>query len=129
MKIYIVEDDQRRMVWFRKTFCDCEICHTQEVIIACNDIESNEYDIIFLDRDLFRSATNEDDEGNELTGEDVARYMRDNKLAENSAIIIHSLNPVGQINIKKLLDDYHPQVHVIPFNKLRKMTREDFIKN
>lgn len=129
MRIYIVEDDSRRMVWFRKTFCDCEIYHTQEVKTACKDIEENDYDIIFLDRDLFRSAANEDDKGNELTGEDVALYMRDNKLAEESAIVIHSLNPVGQKNIKRLLDDYHSQVIQIPFTQLKKMKRKDFKEN
>lgn len=129
MRIYIVEDDKQRMVWFRKTFSDCEIYHTEEALQACQDIEENEYNIIFLDRDLFHSAANEDAEGNELTGEDVARYMRDNQLAKDAAIVIHSLNPIGQKNIRILLDDYHSQVYTIPFTELRKMSREDFIIN
>jgi len=104
MKIYIVEDSPERMEWFRKTFHDCEIYHTFNVQQACKDIEENEYDLIFLDRDLSHYKFN---------GEDIAWHMKENKLAENAAIVIHSVNPRGQRNMKKYLDKY--------FN-------EDFIK-
>ena len=129
MRIYIVEDDNSRMNWFRKTFSDCEIYYTQNVKTACCDIKNNQYDIIFLDRDLFYGGANEDEKGNELTGEDVARYIKDNGLAKDAAIVIHSLNPIGQKNIKRLLDDYHSQVYTIPFTELKKMSRKDFVVN
>ena len=120
MKIYILEDAPERMEWFRRTFNDCEIYHTDQVEQACNDIEENEYDIIFLDRDLGHYKFN---------GEDVAWHMKENKLAEKSAIVIHSVNPRGQRNMYKYLTEYHSQVHQIPFTELRKMTREDFNLN
>ena len=120
MRIYIVEDSPERMVWFRDTFHDCEIYHTMDVAQACKDIEENEYDIIFLDRDLSHYKH---------TGEDIAWHMKENELAEKSAIVIHSVNPRGQRNIKKYLDEYHTQVYQIPFTELRKMKREDFIVN
>lgn len=119
MRIYIVEDAPERMEWFRKTFHDCEIYHTDQVEQACNDIEENEYDIIFLDRDL----------GPKFNGEDIAWHMKENELAEDSAIIIHSVNPRGQRNMSKYLGEYHSQVLVIPFTQLIKMKREDFILN
>lgn len=120
MRIYIVEDAPERMEWFRKTFHDCEIYHTDQVEQACNDIEENEYDIIFLDRDLGHPKFN---------GEDIAWHMKENELAEDSAIIIHSVNPRGQRNMSKYLGEYHSQVLVIPFTQLIKMKREDFILN
>ena len=120
MKIYIVEDAPERMEWFRTTFHDCEITHTDQVEKACKDIEENEYDLIFLDRDLGHYKFN---------GEDIAWHMKENKLAEKSAIVIHSVNPRGQRNMKKYLDTYHSQVLQIPFPQLRKMKREDFVLN
>jgi len=120
MKIYILEDAPERMEWFRATFHDCEITHTDQVDQACNDIEESEYDIIFLDRDLGHYKFN---------GEDVAWHMKENKLARDAAIVIHSVNPRGQRNMKKYLDEYHPQVLQIPFTQLIKMKREDFNQN
>ncbi len=117
MKIYILEDAPERMEWFLEIFKDCDIEYTDQVEKACNDIEANEYDIIFLDRDLGHPK---------LNGEDVAWHMKENKLAKKSAIVIHSVNPIGQRNIKKYLDSYHSQVLQIPFTQLRKMKREDF---
>jgi len=117
MRIYIVEDAPERMEWFRKTFNDCEIYHTFNVQQACKDIEENEYDIIFLDRDLSHPKYN---------GEDIAWHMMENKLAEKAAVVIHSVNPRGQRSMKKYLDRYHSQVYQIPFTELRKMKREDF---
>ena len=117
MRIYIVEDAPERMEWFRKVFHDCEIYHTMNVEQACNDIEENEYDIIFLDRDLSHPK---------FTGEDIAWHMMEKQLAQKSAIVIHSMNTRGQRNIKKYLEKYHSQVYVIPFSQLRKMKREDF---
>jgi DNA-binding LytR/AlgR family response regulator len=120
MKIYIVEDAPERMEWFEEVFADCEITHTDQVEQACNDIEENEYDIIFLDRDLGHPK---------LNGEDIAWHMMENELAQDAAIVIHSVNPRGQRNMKKYLDKYHPQVLQIPFTQLRKMGREDFRLN
>ncbi len=120
MKIYIVEDAPERMEWFRKTFHDCEITHTDQVDKACKDIEENKYDIIFLDRDLGHYKFN---------GEDISWYMYENELAKDSAIVIHSVNPRGQRSMSCHLAKYHKQVLQIPFTELCKMKREDFILN
>lgn len=120
MKIYILEDAPERIAWFEEVFADCEIFYTDQVDQACKDIEENEYDIIFLDRDLGHPKFN---------GEDVAWYMKENELAKNSAIVIHSVNTRGQRNIKRYLDKYHSQVYQIPFPQLMKMKREDFKVN
>jgi DNA-binding LytR/AlgR family response regulator len=117
MRIYIVEDSRERIEWFRKVFFDCEIYHTKDIEQACKDIEENEYDIIFLDRDLSHY---------ELNGENIALYMKDKKLAQKSAIIIHSVNPNGQTNIKKILEEYHPYVLILLFTQLKNMKRVDF---
>jgi len=117
LKIYIVEDAPERIEWFKKTFTDCELSIIDDVGKACEDLSSNRYDLIFLDRDLGHTKE---------TGEDVAWHMYNNKLAEDSLIVVHTMNTRGQRVIMRYLDKYHDNSHLIPFNELMKMKREDF---
>jgi CheY-like chemotaxis protein len=119
-KIYVFEDSSERMKWFLRIFKDCEITHTEDAGTACQDIEHNEYDIIFLDRDMGHYK---------FSGEDIAKYMAEKKLAKDATIVIHSVNPLGQRKIKEYLDEYHDNVYQIPFTELNKMEREDFTWN
>ena len=52
--------------------------------------------------------------------------MKEEQLAKKSCIIVHTVNPHGQINIKKYLEQYHKNFHIIDFIQLRKMKRSDF---
>jgi len=117
MRIYVLEDMSIRMEWFRKTFHDCEIYHTDKVKKACEDIENNKYDLIFLDRDLGDYK---------LTGEFVTDYMVDKQLAQNSIIVIHSSNEPSRKRMKDNLNKYHKNVYIIPFTELYNMNRDDF---
>lgn len=116
MKIYIIEDNEYRIKWFKETFKDSQIEWTNKIPQACKDIKNNKYDVIFIDRDLGHSLE---------TGEDVIKYMVKNELAKNAIIIIHSVNLRG-IEMKKKLEKYHKNVHHINFFNLRKMKRNDF---
>lgn len=115
MKIYIIEDSEYRINWFKKTFDNAQIKWTNNVSQACKDIMNNEYDIIFL-RDLGHSTK---------TGEDIIKNMVKNKLAQNAIIIIHTINIRGK-EMKKKLEEYHKNVHYINFFNLRKMKKNDF---
>jgi len=118
MNIFILEDSPERMKWFKQTFSDCDITYTDQIEEACNRLRSNEYDLIFLDRDLSHPRGK--------NGEDVAWTMKEEKLAKNSCIVVHTVNPRGQRNIKKYLESYHKDVNMINFTMLRKMKRSDF---
>lgn len=111
MKIYIIEDSEYRINWFKETFKDSQIEWTDNVSQACKDITNNEYDVIFIDRDL--ADTTE-------TGEDVIKEMVKNKLAQNAIIIIHTVNIRGE-EMKRQLTVYHQNVHHINFVSLKKM--------
>ena len=117
LDIFILEDSPERIKWFQQVFSDCNLCFTKDVKTACDEIRTKDYDIIFLDRDLGHPKEN---------GEDVAWVMKEEKLAENACVIVHTVNPRGQRNIKKYLEEYHKDVYVISYVQLRKMKREDF---
>jgi hypothetical protein len=118
LNIFILEDSPERMKWFEKTFSDCNIFSTLDIEEACDKLRSNEYDLIFLDRDLSHPRGK--------SGEDVAWVMKEEKLAQKACIVIHTVNPRGQRNIKKYLETYHKNINVISFPQLWKMKRSDF---
>ena len=117
MNILILEDAPERIEWFKQTFEDCNLVFTQDVVTACNELRTNKYDLIFLDRDLSHPVEN---------GEEVAWVMRQEQLAPNACVVIHTVNPRGQRVINRYLSDYHTNFHQIPFTNLRKMRRSDF---
>ena len=120
LNIFVLEDSPERIKWFEKTFSDCDLIYTKDVQTACDEIRTKDYDIIFLDRDLGHPKEN---------GEDVVWVMKEEQLAKNSCIVVHTVNPRGQRNIKRYLSQYHNNFHIIDFTQLRKMKREDFKLN
>jgi len=117
INIFVLEDAPERRQWFLSTFADCDITFSDRVEDSLDKIRTGQYDLIFLDRDLGHPKEN---------GEDVAWCMKEEKLAKNACIVIHTVNPRGQRNIKKYLESYHDNIHMIDFPKLRKMHRSDF---
>jgi len=118
MKILVLEDESERRPWFAETFAGCEITFTARVEPTLKALRREEYDLIFLDRDLGQPKEN---------GEDVAWQMKTEGLAKNAIVVAHTVNPHGQRAIERYLKDTVAEVHVIPFPTLRKMKREDFL--
>lgn len=115
--ILVLEDAPERVKWFRKIFGDCNLVFTKKVDDACDELRTKDYDLIFLDRDLSHLTEN---------GEDVAWAMKQEKLASNACVVIHTMNMSGQRVIARYLSSYHTNFHQIPFSKLMKMKRSDF---
>jgi hypothetical protein len=118
LDIFILEDSSERMRWFKQTFSDCNIVYTKDVKNACDELRTKDYDLIFLDRDLGWSTTE--------SGEDVARVMKEEQLAKDACVVIHSVNPVGVEIMKNYLEEYHNSVKVIRYPSLLQMKRGDF---
>ncbi len=116
--IFVLEDSPERIKWFRTTFGDCNLVFTDDIQTACDELRTKEYDLIFLDRDLGHPRGE--------SGEDVAWVMKEEQLAKNACIVVHTVNPRGQRNIKRYLGQYHSNVNMIAFPKLLKMGRGDF---
>lgn len=102
MNIFILEDDQNRMKVFKKKFINHHLEYTDQVEEAKTILTKTKFDYIFLDHDLGgRVYVNSNEEN---TGFQLAKWIRDNKI-ECDKIIIHSLNPVGAVNMQRVLTD------------------------
>ncbi len=105
MKILILDDDKFRHQQFIHNFsCNSEndIIGVYTVDEAIKLLESNIYDIIFLDHDL-GGAVYVDSDGEEPTGYTVAKWMVEHPERIPKHVYIHSLNPVGAQRIKQIL--------------------------
>jgi DNA-binding response OmpR family regulator len=71
-------------------------------------LSTEKYDIVFLDHDLGGGAYLESGPG---TGYEVAQYIASDSKYNEVPIIIHSWNPVGAENMKKLI----PHAAYCPF--------------
>lgn len=116
--VFVLEDSPERIKWFKMIFSDCNLIFTKDIQVACDELRTKDYDMIFLDRDLGYPRGE--------SGEDVAFVMKEEQLAQNSCVIIHTINPCGRKIMKEYLESYHDNVNIINFFKLRRMKREDF---
>ncbi len=119
LDIFVLEDCPERTKWFRKTFGDCNLVFTDDIKIACDELRTKDYDLIFLDRDLGHPRGE--------NGEEVVWVMKEEKLAKKACVVVHTVNPRGQRVIQGYLKEYHNNFYMIDFTKLVKMKREDFL--
>lgn len=116
--IFILEDSPERIKWFKTTFGDCSLTFTDDIKEACDELRTKDYDLVFLDRDLGHPRGE--------SGEDVVWVMKEEKLAQNACIVVHTVNPRGQRVMKRFLEEYHTNFYMISFDQLWKMKRSDF---
>ena len=102
MKILILDDDKSRHEQFSKNFKQHELTHVYHVQDAIKRLSTRIYDAVFLDHDL-GGMSDVESGGKEPTGYDVALWLSQNIDHCPDQIYIHSMNPVGAQNIKKLL--------------------------
>ncbi len=117
LNILVLEDEAERWNWFNKIFFQDEVTFTFSVKRTIQCLKEDNFDIIFLDRDLGNTKDN---------GEKVALEMMKQKLNLGATIIIHTMNPNGQESMKCYLEKYHKKVYIIPYTQLIKMKRKDF---
>ena len=123
MNIFILEDNEFRIRWFKNTFSDCTLFITKDFDTACDYLRNNHFDLIFLDRDLDEPQLVKD---TDKTGEDVAKIMEEEELSINATVVIHTLNYHGRRAIYDRLKDTYKNLYIIPFLNLMKSKREDF---
>lgn len=114
MKIFILEDDPRRMNFFNKTFFNDEVIWMTEAADAIEYLKNHFYDMdnIFLDHDLGGMTFVSSDEYN--TGYTVAKFISENFEGPFEHVIIHSMNPPAADRMQDLLEESH----TIPFHIL-----------
>jgi len=118
LNILVLEDELIRREWFNKIFFTDNITFTCSVNKTIQCLKNNEYDLVFLDRDLGDTDPKEN-------GEKVALEIMKQKLNLNATIVIHTMNDYGQKTMRSYLEKTH-NVENIPYIQLIKLKREDF---
>lgn len=104
MKVFILEDDPARMMWFRERLIAHELTHAE----SCTHIDRFRppYDVIFLDHDLGGRQM----EAHEDDGACFARLIGP-MINPDAKVIVHSYNADGAQRIRWILQ----YVFVAPF--------------
>lgn len=117
-KIFIIEDDPKRIKWFRSHF-KTEADIFEDVESAKKGFKGG-YDQIFFDHDLGGLTYVDSNDPN--TGYQFAKWLMENKLDDikryKTHCVVHSLNYAGSMKIHDLLRDHDVQVIRIPFTSL-----------
>jgi len=108
LNIVIVEDYIERIKKFRRKLIGNNVVITKNPKEAIDLLRTEPIDVLFLDHDL--GGTGQPEPSGPGTGYEVAKWLEENPEFQPNQIIIHSLNPVGQKNMKAAL----PTARVIP---------------
>jgi hypothetical protein len=125
IRIFLLEDDERRCEWFAKRFKGDQLDIVCDVVEAKELLKTRMYDSIFLDHDLqpehYGSTTKDD----ERTGYAIASFLASHPQLQRAAtIMVHSFNADGAMRMVEELRNSGRQAEYIPFHFL-----EDRIKN
>lgn len=99
MRIFILEDDPLRMVWFRERFISHDITHADSC--AQFDRFQPPYDMTFMDHDLGGRQFEE----HEDNGARFAQAMQPT-MHHLGTVVIHSYNPDGAKKIQSFIGGY-----------------------
>lgn len=103
MRILILDDDNVRHVAFNNFFVGKAFVKNVSTAEQCiNELENNQWDIVFLDHDLGGDTFVVSDIG---TGWEVAKWIHDHPDKKPYDVIIHSFNPSGAHLMKNLIKD------------------------
>jgi len=117
MKIFILEDNEDRIIYFRQLFIDHDLfvaTTAREAILALDG--TTEFDLIFLDHDL--GGEQMVDMKNTNTGSEVVRYLVTIADKVNSIIFLHTQNPVAARAMRCTLKENDFRVFIKPFTSL-----------
>ena len=125
IRIFLLEDDERRCDWFAKRFKGDHLDIVCEIDEAKELLKSRTYDSIFLDHDLkpehYGSSTNDDTR----TGYAIAHFLASHpELQRAATIMVHSFNADGAMRMVEELRRAGRHADYVPFHFL-----EDRLKN
>jgi hypothetical protein len=125
IRIFLLEDDERRCDWFTKRFkgdqldIACDVMHAKELLTT------RSYDSIFLDHDLMPEHYGATEADDERTGYAIASFLAAHpELQRAATIMVHSFNADGAMRMVEELRGAGRQAEYIPFHFL-----EERIKN
>lgn len=104
-KIFILDDDVRRLQFFQQVFKDQNITISSNAYDAMVNLKNYEYDLICLDYDL----------NNGDKGEEIAIFIAESRC--KGEILIHSMNPEGAERMREILRE-REDLEVFPFEDI-----------
>jgi CheY-like chemotaxis protein len=129
-RIFILEDDKKRISAFQQKLIGHSITIVETAQMAIMALDTEEFDMIFLDHDLGGDQMVDGSEKN--TGSEVVRFMEKMHREDGwlwPTTIIHSLNTYEARKMEAALMVMGITVHVIPFtNLLPLMDNPNFIQ-
>jgi CheY-like chemotaxis protein len=115
-QILILEDDERRRLWFDRKFSQYARDTTDDVAVAIQWLLEQEYALIFLDHDLAEEHYHLEMADDGLTGYVVAAWLAANPDRQTDAkIIVHSLNYPGSQRMVDCLQNAGRKAEHVPF--------------
>lgn len=119
IRIFLLEDDQRRCDWFAKRFKGDQLDISYEIDEAKELLQTRTYDSIFLDHDLqpehYGSEVNDD----ERTGYAIASFLASRpELQRAATIMVHSFNADGAMRMVEELRNAGRNADYVPFHFL-----------
>ena len=125
LRVFLLEDDERRCDWFAKRFKGDQLDIAGEVSQAKDLLQTRQYDSIFLDHDLMPEHYGSETTDDERTGYAIAHFLASRPDLQRSAtIMVHSFNADGAMRMVEELRSAGRQAEYIPFHFL-----EDRIRN
>ena len=125
IRVFLLEDDERRCEWFAKRFKGDELDISCEVSEAKELLKTRRYDSIFLDHDLMPEHYGATENDDERTGFAIASFLAAHPDLQRAAtIMVHSFNADGAMRMVEELRGAGRQAEYIPFHFL-----EERIKN
>lgn len=119
IRIFVLEDDERRCAWFQKRFKGDAIDISCDIAEAKQLLESNTYDSIFLDHDLMPEHYRSDTPDDERTGYAIASFLASRPdLQRPATIMVHSFNAEGALRMVEELRGAGRQADYVPFHFL-----------
>jgi CheY-like chemotaxis protein len=119
MKIFILEDDPNRIAALQRKLIGHSVIVAETAVMAILALDTEEFDLIFLDHDLGGDQMVDGSEKN--TGSEVVRFMEKMYREDGwswPTTIIHSLNVYEARNMESALMKMGTVVHIIPFTNL-----------
>jgi hypothetical protein len=116
LRVFILEDDERRCEWFAKRFKEDVVDMVAEVSEAKQLLESRRYDSIFLDHDLMPEHYGSETHDDERTGYAIASFLATRpELQRSATIVVHSFNADGALRMVEELRRAGRQAEYTPF--------------
>jgi hypothetical protein len=124
IRVFLLEDDERRCEWFAKRFKGDHLDVVDDVSQAKELLQNRSYDSIFLDHDLIPEHYGATESDDERTGYAIASFLAARPDLQRSAtIMVHSFNADGAMRMVEELRRAGRHAEYVPFHFLEERIR------